>query len=137
MGRDVRNCRAFSGELPAGRGVADFGGVANCMKRDALVERLVLNEICDDYENVDQIILAVAEGAAHGLEIDRLDVEAALGRLIAARLAKAYRLSPPSAESEAMPDVGVPETSNSTYFLATSLGLERHLGDEAWDDPMS
>jgi len=38
------------------------------MERSELVRRLVLNEICDDYENVDQII---PQRATSGLNLRR------------------------------------------------------------------
>lgn len=60
------------------------------------VDRLVLNEICDDFENVDQVILRrVGEAAAEcGVHVERADVVAALGRLVGRGLVKAYRLEP-------------------------------------------
>ena len=48
--------------------------------RTELVRLLVLNEICDDYENVDQIILPhLAQNTAKcGLTIERLEIVQAL-----------------------------------------------------------
>ena len=54
------------------------------MIRAELVRRLVLNSICDDFENVDQRILRdVAEaGAKRGLIVERWEVVQALAGLI-------------------------------------------------------
>jgi hypothetical protein len=54
------------------------------MDRSELVRLLVLCEICDDYENVDQIIFpGVARDAARcGLVIERSEVVNALAGLI-------------------------------------------------------
>jgi hypothetical protein len=56
---------------------------------------MVLNEICDDYENVDQIILAnVARDCAQlGFVVERSHIVTALGELAEDGLAKAYLLS--------------------------------------------
>ena len=76
------------------------------MTRAEFVERLILDSMCDDYENVDQVILRdVAETAARcGLKIERSEVVERLRSLVAAGLAKAYDLSvDPSRELEGMP----------------------------------
>lgn len=62
------------------------------MRRAEFVKRLVLNEICDDFENLDQIILPhVAEdGRKCGLTIERAEIVEALSALVENGLAKAY-----------------------------------------------
>ena len=59
-----------------------------------VVRSLVLNEICDDFENIDQVILTwvKATGAKCGMMIERSEVVQALESLIADGLAKAYIL---------------------------------------------
>jgi hypothetical protein len=65
------------------------------MERRERVRRLVLNSICDDFENVDQIILqdVTREGSKLGLTIERSDIVDALEGLIVDGLVKAYLLS--------------------------------------------
>ncbi len=99
------------------------------MDRIELVRMLVLNEICDDYENVDQIILPrVAEDAAKcGLLIERSEAVNALAGLVQNGLAKAYRLSPfepYSTELQGMPPLDVIEQDFETYFWATKSGID-------------
>ncbi len=57
---------------------------------------MVLNEICDDYENVDQTILpnVARQGIAFGLAVDRGEVVNTLAGLLA-DLAKAFDLTGP------------------------------------------
>ena len=102
------------------------------MDRIELVRMLVLNEICDDYENVDQIILPrVAKDAAKcGLVIERSEIVNALAGLIQDGLAKAYLLSPfePYAtELQGMPALDVIEKDFETYFHATKKGIDFQL----------
>jgi len=65
------------------------------MNRSELIQRMVLNEMCDDYENIDQIILPnVAKDCAKlGITVERPEIVKALSELIEAGLAKAYLLS--------------------------------------------
>jgi len=105
------------------------------MTRADLVRLLVLNEICDDYENVDQIILPhVAKNAAKcGLVIERTEIVDALAALIQDGLAKAYLLSPfePfSTELQGMPPLDVIEEDFETYFYATKKGIDLQLSDD-------
>ena len=87
------------------------------MNRAEFVQRLVLNAICDDFENVDQVILPeVAEqGSKCWLKIDRAEVVAALTALVHAGMAKAY-------------DLG----TDRTYFYSTESGRALHQSDAAW-----
>ena len=107
------------------------------MERSELVRRLILNEIGDDYENVDQIILPqVAKiGERCGLTIMRPEVVQALTELVEGGLAKAYLLSPwpgESRELEGMPPGDAVEEDFETYFLSTREGMELHLSDDSW-----
>ena len=99
------------------------------MTRSEFVRRLVLNEIGDDYENVDQVILrdAAETGAKCGLTIERSEVVEALASLIADGLAKAYVLpgperSPFSGELPGMPPLDDVEEYFRTYFYITKKG---------------
>jgi hypothetical protein len=107
------------------------------MDRRELVRLLVLNEICDDLENVDQIILPhVAEQTAKcGLTIERSEIVEALGGLVRDGLAKVYILSPwePfSTELANMPPLDVVEENFETYFYVTKKGIDLHLSDDTW-----
>jgi hypothetical protein len=107
------------------------------MTRRHLVERLVLWSICDDYENVDQVILpdVAAEGSKCGLTIERPEIVDALAVLVKNGLAKAYLLSgtkPYSTELPGMPDIAVPEKYFKTYFYITKKGIDLHLSDDTY-----
>ena len=80
------------------------------MTRTEFLQRLILNSMCDDFENVDQVILSnVAAAAAKcGLTVERTEVVQNLRALVEAGLAKAYDLSaamvdPFSGEFRGMP----------------------------------
>ncbi|HLM97960.1 MAG TPA: hypothetical protein VK335_01675 [Bryobacteraceae bacterium] len=105
--------------------------------RNELVRRLVLNAICDDYENVDQVILrdVAQDGAKLGLTLERSDVVEALASLVRDGLAKAYLLSafaPYSTELQGMPPLDVVEEYFKTYFYITKEGMDLHLSDDSW-----
>lgn len=107
------------------------------MTRREFIRRLVLNEITDDYENVDQVVFReVAKvGAKLGWTIERSEVVAALDGLIEDGLAKAYILSgrkPYATEIEGMPSLEVVEKDFKTYFYVTKKGMDLHLSDETW-----
>jgi hypothetical protein len=109
------------------------------MTRSEFIQRLVLNAMCDDFENVDQVILPqVAQvGAKCGLAIHRSDVLEALCALVGTGLAKAYDLSatdrdPFSGEIQGMPSLAVPEEDFRTYFYVTKQGTDFHLADSTW-----
>src|SRR5260370_35830312 len=97
---------------------------------------MVLNAICDDYENVDQVILrdVAKNGAKLGLAVERSDIVAALADLIKDGLAKAYFLSTtePAKEIEGMPSVEVVERNFKTYFYITKKGMDLHRSDDTW-----
>jgi hypothetical protein len=105
--------------------------------RRVFVRRLVLNSICDDGENVDQIILSEVnrDAAKCGLTIDRAEVVDALAELVEGGLAKAWLLSPwpgESKEVEGMPPMDVIETFFTTYFFITKKGMKAHLSEDEW-----
>ncbi len=101
------------------------------------VRRLVLNSICDDFENVDQTILReVADaGANYGWTIERSEVVNALRSLVEEGLAKAYILTgsdrnPFSGELDELPPMDEVEENFKTYFYITEKGMELHLSDD-------
>jgi hypothetical protein len=107
------------------------------MNRIELIRRLVLNAICDGYQNVDQVILrnVSADGVMLGLAIARSDIVDALAGLIADGLAKAYLLSsrePHSTELQGMPSLDIVEENFTTYFCLTKKGMDLHLSDDTW-----
>jgi len=107
------------------------------MNRNELVRRLVLNAMCDDYENVDQIILpnVAKDGARFGLAIDRPEVVKTLAGLVEDGLAKAYKLAgkePYSTELDGMPSLDIVEEDFETYFYITKKGMDFHLSDDTW-----
>jgi len=110
------------------------------MNRMELLQRLVLDTISDDFENVDQVILReVAEqGARYGLTVDRFDIVEALRALVEGGLAKAYDLFPGiqdpfSGELPGMPPLEAVEEDFRTYFYITEKGMDFNLKDAtAW-----
>ena len=110
------------------------------MERRELIRRLVLNSICDDFENVDQIILrdVTRDGSKFGLTIERSDIVDALKGLIEDGLAKAYLLlgnmgpDPFAGELPGMPPLDVVEENFQTYFYITKKGMDYHLADDSW-----
>ncbi len=103
------------------------------MNRRELVRLFVLDWIRDNWENVDQLILAkVAEmGAECGLTIDRSEVVNALAGLVGDGLATAYRFAgEESVDIEGMPPLDTVEEDFVTYFRATEKGMELHLSDQ-------
>ena len=96
---------------------------------------MVLNEICDDYENVDQIVLPhVARDCAKlGLVVERSEIVEALAGLIKDGLAEAYLLSSRQAKKlEGMPSLDAVEENLHTYFYITKKGMELQLNDDVW-----
>ena len=111
------------------------------MNRSELVRWLVLNEISDDYENVDQTILRHVNeaGAEYGLIIERSEVVDSLAKLIVDGLAKAYLLSstePHSTEIRGVPSLDVIEENFQTYFYITKEGMgAKRLMDNLYSPP--
>lgn len=108
------------------------------MGRKKLVRLVVLNAICDDYENLDQTILptVVRDAAECGVErVDRAEVVTALTSLVVDGLAEAFTLSPHESFSvcmEGVPSLEVVEEDFRTYFLITKKGMDLHLSDDEW-----
>ena len=110
------------------------------MERRELIRRLVLNSICDDFENLDQVILrdVARDGSKFGLTIERSDIVDALKGLIEDGFAKAYLLSstmgpdPFAGEVPGMPPLDVVEKDFKTYFYITKKGMDFHLADDSW-----
>ncbi len=106
------------------------------LARGEFVRRLVLNSICDDFENVDQVILrdVAADAAKCGLAVERPEIVEALAGLIEDGLAKAYLLpgtnrDPFSGELPGMPPMDDVEEDFKTYFYITKKGMDLHLSD--------
>lgn len=107
------------------------------MKRTEHIRLMVLNAICDDYENVVQVILPnVSKDCAKlGLTIERSEIVSALGELVGGGLAKAYLLSssePRTTELPGMPPLDDVEENFTTYFYITKEGTELHLSEDTW-----
>jgi hypothetical protein len=112
------------------------------MNRIELIRWFVLNEISDDYENVDQVILASVANrvAGYGLGVKRAEIVDALRDLVEGGLAKAYTLSPYqpySTEIKGMPPLDVVEEDFKTYFYVTNKGKELvpRGADPSFDSP--
>jgi hypothetical protein len=98
---------------------------------------MILNAMCDDFENVDQIILPVVarDCAKLGFSVERPEIVKTLGELVRDGLAKAYLLSawePFSTELHGMPPVDTVEEDFKTYFYITKKGMDFHLSDDPW-----
>jgi len=107
------------------------------MTRNEFVLRLVLDSICDDYENVDQTILrdVAADAAKCGLTVERREIVEALAQLLERGWAKAYIMAetaPSSRELQEMPSLDIIEEHFKTYFYITKKGKEIQLADESW-----
>ena len=109
------------------------------MERLEVVRRLVLNSICDDFENVDQTILRDVhrETSKFGLTIERAEIIDALQSLVEDGFAKAYLLTgtmgadPFAGELPGMPALDVVEKDFQMYFYITKRGMDFHLSQEA------
>ena len=95
--------------------------------------------MCDDFENVDQIILPkVAKDCAKlGFSVERPEIVKTLAELVADGMAKAYILSgysrdPFSGELQGMPSLDIVEEDFKTYFYPTKKGMDFHLSDDTW-----
>lgn len=100
---------------------------------------MVLDSMCDDFENIDQIILpTVARDCARlGLSIERDEIVKTVSELVRDGLAKAYDLSaynkdPFSGELSGMPPVDIIEEDFKTYFYVTKKGSELQTSDYSW-----
>jgi hypothetical protein len=100
---------------------------------------MVLSAMCDDFENVDQIILpTVARDCAKlGISVERPEIVRTLGELVAEGLAKAYLLSgnngdPLSGEIQGMPSLDIVEENFETYFYSYEEGHGLQISDYTW-----
>ena len=102
---------------------------------------MVLGSMCDDVENIDQIILpTVARDCAKlGFSVDRAEIVKTVSDLVTDGLVKAYDMSgsgtkrdPFSGELPGMPPVDAVEEDFKTYFYPTKKGFDFHLSDETW-----
>lgn len=104
--------------------------------QDGILRLLVLDAICDDYENIDQVIRprVAADCAKLAIPLDRTRLVETLSQLVADGLAKAYRLSPtsPVVEFSAMPPGDPDGRDNGTYFYITPAGHDFHNSAEDW-----
>jgi hypothetical protein len=109
------------------------------MTREEFVQRLIVNSMCDDFENVDQVILRDVAGVAAkcGLTVERPEVVQNLRALVEAGLVKAYDLSPGigdpfSGELQGMPPLADPEIYFRTHFYPTQKGTDWLESDLTW-----
>jgi len=107
------------------------------MERSELIRRIVLGNICTDYENLDQTILhdAARDARRLGFNIERQDVVEALRDLVSNGFAHAYRLSPSEqslVKLDTMPPLEEVEEYFETYFLVTPAGRDFELADHSW-----
>jgi hypothetical protein len=97
---------------------------------------MVLNAICDDYEDIGQIKTLVGRDAGHcGMKIEWPEIETALRELVRGGLARAYKLYP----SSRPPHIhgGMPPAremvEHGAYFSVTAEGMKLHLAEfEGW-----
>jgi hypothetical protein len=103
------------------------------MTRKELVCRFVLNEIGDDYENLEHIRSLIAKEAERcGLVISIVEIAQALVDLMEAGLAKAYKLTPTRRTAEEVPSVPSLDRIGEYYFWATPKGIELQVSDGDW-----
>jgi hypothetical protein len=103
------------------------------MTRKEFVQRLVLNEICDDYENLEMINKWIAGNSARiGLTIEESEVIEGLGGLIQSGLAKAYRLTPTARKPRALLRMPPLSQIKHYYFIATPKGMDLQVSDRTW-----
>jgi hypothetical protein len=104
------------------------------MNRDELIRMFVLDEIMDDYEELDHITERIARwGAKCGVVIQKQDVVQALISLTENGFAKAYSNSK---EIEGVPPLDAiqdPDLYTRCYFWVTDSGREEHKRqDSLW-----
>ena len=77
--------------------------------------------MCDDFENIDQIILPVVarQCAKLGFAVERTEIVTAVSDLVMDGLVKAY-------------DLSGGEEGFKTYFYPTKKGIDFHLSDGTW-----
>ena len=102
------------------------------MTRKEIIRLAVLNSICDDGENVDQIVLEDVRRDCSGIgpAVERAEVVQALAGLVEDGQAKACLLSPfppHCVEVEGMPPMEEIEEYFKTYFFITEKGMAVHM----------
>lgn len=104
------------------------------MKRDQLVRMFVLEEISDDYEDLERISKGVNKlGARCGLTIAHQEILSALANLIEVGMANAYRLEATREAPKPLPGVPPDDEMEEYYFWITRKGREHHLAaDSEW-----
>jgi hypothetical protein len=100
---------------------------------------MVLAAMCDDFENIDQIILPVVarDCAKLGFSVERAEIVNTVSGLVMDGLAKAYDLSgsnkdPFPGELHGMPPVDIVEEDFKTYFYVTKKGKDLQTSDYTW-----
>jgi hypothetical protein len=97
------------------------------MQRNEIIDTLVLNEVSDDYEDLDHIVSGIATlPFAFPLKIEVHEVEAALQRLIASGYVQAYDLFVLPPLNAQIPGPLKPEEIDRYYFLQTAKGKTLH-----------
>jgi hypothetical protein len=100
-----------------------------------LVLRIVLNEISNDYENLHQITKQVRRTSSDcGMTISVHEILQALADLVAAGLAKPYRLSNGVKGIDGMPpagEIGSPDEPDveDAFFWITKKGMKIHVAE--------
>jgi hypothetical protein len=103
------------------------------MTRKAFVQRFILNEICDDYENLDMVNKWITKNAARiGLAIQPAEIIEGLSELIALGLAKAYRFREGARKPDEIPQMPPLNEIENYYFWATPRGKKLQTSDTSW-----
>jgi hypothetical protein len=104
--------------------------------RRELVRRIVLNEICDDYENLS---VSIADPVGRrvrdcGFTIERSEIAMLLLELVELGWAKAYQLGGQEVvEYDRMPSVEEMDNPNGAWFYVTHAGMKvQSAGYEGW-----
>ena len=108
------------------------------MTRGELLRLLILEDVCDDYEEIEHITGSVTVLAQKcGINVTRDEIVQELMNPIDAALVKAYRLFSSRRPAEAFdgrpPLTELEESGGYTYFLITENGMKVHLAnDHRW-----
>ena len=96
----------------------------------------VLNELGDDYENVQHIVERVQPwGTDHGMLISVEEISAALISLVEAKLVAAYNLTGLTASHTPLTQRILIDEIGTLYFLQTKEGeAKQHVNDCYFDD---
>jgi hypothetical protein len=103
------------------------------MTRIEFVRRLVLNEICDDYEDLEMVNKWVFKTSARcGLTVTQSDVIKSLIVLIESGMAKAYRFEPMAKGPNEVNGPLQLDEIQKFYFWATQQGIDLQVSDGSW-----